>query len=373
MNRVTPLLRNPILWIFALLILAGAVAGTRLAPTIWWAYNVEKAGAFMDQGLAWPDPRLSDSLPTVTDDTALNAALGHLSAAKRWRPTHYHAYRLVGQIYLAKGDWLRAAESYRIAQALDPKQPLLGWEAGLAYEQMLAAVDGSPNTPIRDQLLAGQITVPDYDVSTPFCNDSGRVSCYVAATDFVQPYAGHPGTWDRRLPVLFQHPPAQVEQRFVIPGDQPALRFVLGLDPGVHSAGSDGATFRIWVTPETPEDAPIQLVYEGTLDARTANQGWLGGWADLSPWAGQEVVLRLGTDSGPAGDATADWVGWGDLAFTTVEAARYAALTPLANMQSAWMEAGFNKDQFVWRTDEARRTQSPERVTVWALRANRMP
>ena len=57
MNRVPPLLRNPIVWIFALLILVGAVAGTRLAPTIWWAYNVEKAGAFMDQGLAWPDPR----------------------------------------------------------------------------------------------------------------------------------------------------------------------------------------------------------------------------------------------------------------------------------------------------------------------------
>lgn len=370
MNRVPPLFRNPILWTFALLILLGAVTGTRLAPTIWWAYNVEKAGALMDTGLAWPDPRLSDSLPTVTDDAALDAALGHLAAAKGWRPTHYHAYRLVGQIYLAKGDWLRAAESYRIAQALDPNQPLLGWEAGLAYEQMLSVVDGAPNTPIRDQLLAGQITVPDYDVNTPFCNDSGRASCYVAATEFEQPYAGLPGTWAFRLPVLFQHPPAQIEQRFVVSADQPALRFVLGMDPGVRTAGSDGATFRIWVT---PSGGSIQLIYEGTLDARMARQGWQGGWADLSPWAGQEVTLHLGTDSGPAGDATADWVGWGDLAFTTVEAARYAATVPLANMQSAWKQASFNRDWFNRRTDEARRTESPERVALWGLRANRMP
>jgi hypothetical protein len=358
------------LWLFTLLLLAGIVAGTRLAPTIWWAYNVEKAGALMDQGMAWPDPRLSDSLPTVTDDAALDAALGHLAAAKRWRPTHYHAYRLVGQIYLAKGDWLRAVENYHIAQALDPKQPLLGWEAGLAYEQMLAVVDGAPNTPIRDQLLAGQITVPSYDVSTPFCNERGRVSCYVAATEFAQPYAGLPGTWALRLPVLFQHPPAQVEQRFVVPADQPALRFVLGLDPGLRTAGSDGATFRIWVT---PIGGSIQLIYEGTLDARTARQGWLGGWANLSPWAGQEVTLRLGTDSGPAGDATADWVGWGDLAFTTVEAARYAAAAPLANMQSAWSQAGLGRSWFEGRVAEAQRKESPERAALWALRTNRMP
>jgi len=370
MSRVAPVLRNPILWIFALLVAAGLLAGMRLSPYIWWAYNVEKAGALMDAGMAWPDPRLSDSLPTVTDEGALDGALGHLAAARGWRPTHYHAYRLAGQIYLARSDWPRAAETYEIARALAPKEPLPSWESGLAYEQMLSVVDGAPNTPIRDQFLAGQITVPDYAVSTPFCNDSGRISCYVAATEFEQTYAGQPGAWALRLPVLFQHPPAQVEQRFVIPPEQPALRFVLGLDPGVRSAGSDGAIFRLWVT---PPGGSIQLVYEGALDTRTARQGWLGGWADLSPWAGQEVTLRLGTDSGPAGDATADWVGWGDLAFTSVDAARYAALASLANMQSAWIQANLGKDWFNLRTDEARRTESPERVELWALRAARMP
>lgn len=374
MNRVLPWLRNPLLWLFVVLVAAGLFAGTRLAPTIWWAYNVEKAGAFMDQGMAWPEPRLSDSLPTVTDNAALDGALGHLAAARRWRPTHFHAYRLAGQIYLARQDWLNAADSLRIAQALAPKHALVGWEVGLAFEQMLAVVDGAPNTPIRDELLAGQVTVPGFGVSTPYCNDSGIASCYVAATKFEQIYAGHPGTWSVGLPVLFQHPPAQVEQRFVIAPEQSALRFVMGLDPGVRDAGSDGATFRIWVTsPNGAGSGEIELVYESTVSARSARSGWVTGWADLSAWAGQEVILRLSTDSGPAGDTTADWVGWGDLAFTTSQAARYAAAAPLAGLQSAWTQAGFDQTWLNLRLGEAERAEGPERVATWALRAARMP
>jgi tetratricopeptide (TPR) repeat protein len=105
--------------------------GWLLAPTLWWAYDVERAGQLMERGLAWPEPRRFDSLPQVRDDAALAGALAYLDDAIRRRPNHPHAYRLAGQIQTARGDWPRAAEALDRARERAPADPLLGWEASL--------------------------------------------------------------------------------------------------------------------------------------------------------------------------------------------------------------------------------------------------
>src|SRR5690348_15959356 len=69
-----------------------------LAPTLLWAYDIELAGRLIDRGLAWPEPRSSDSLPAARNEQALDQALAYLADAILQRPTHSQAYRLAGQI-----------------------------------------------------------------------------------------------------------------------------------------------------------------------------------------------------------------------------------------------------------------------------------
>src|SRR4051812_4422032 len=89
-------------WLAALLVLAVlAVLAWLLAPTLRWAYDIERAGRLIDAGLIWPAPRQAASLPQQRDQQALDRALTYLDDAIRRRPEHAHAYRLAGEIYAA--------------------------------------------------------------------------------------------------------------------------------------------------------------------------------------------------------------------------------------------------------------------------------
>jgi tetratricopeptide (TPR) repeat protein len=121
------------------------------SPTLLWAYHLTRAGALLEAGLAWPTPRLADSLPATGDAGALRAAREHLAAAERWRPDHPHAYRLAGHVALAEGDWQGAVELLEAAVARAPRNPLLGWELGLTYERLWRAEPG--DTALRDRML----------------------------------------------------------------------------------------------------------------------------------------------------------------------------------------------------------------------------
>lgn len=63
---------------------------------------------------------------------------------------------------------------------------------------------------------------------------------------------------------------------------------------------SDGVTFRVW--------ADRQMLFERHTDAKR----WLAGEADLSPFAGKEIRLRLESHPGPKHDTTCDSSYWGD-------------------------------------------------------------
>jgi hypothetical protein len=303
-----------------------------LAPMLRWAYAIERAGQRMDVGLTWPTPRQADSLPQARDAQALDQALEYLDDAMRRRPEHPHSYRLAGQVYAARADWERAAAMLNQARARAPQNPLYAWEASLIYDQMRRGAEQAPRVSLMDTLAGGNLIAPGQLVKSLFCSDKGAASCYFGRSTYIQPYAAFPNHAAAELPVLFLHPPASIHQTLLIPPTQPALSFVVGLDPVAREWRSDGATFRIWLIPPS---GTRQLVAELTLDRATALRGWVPGWADLTPWAGQTVTLALESHPGPADDLNDDWYGWGNLALTSAPAARYATLLPQQRMLQA--------------------------------------
>ena len=78
-------------------------------------------------------------------------------------------------------------------------------------------------------------------------------------------------------------------------------------DTGPTEPPSDGVTFRVW--------ANGQKRFERHTDSKT----WLPGEADLAPFAGQEIVLRLESHPGPKLDTVCDSSHWGDPAIVAGE------------------------------------------------------
>jgi tetratricopeptide (TPR) repeat protein len=321
--------RWPILVLLACILLA---LTWLVMPMLRWAYDIERAGRLMDTGLVWPTPRLADSLPQARDAQALDQALAYLDDAARRRPDHPHSYRLAGQIYAARAEWERAAAMFEHARAHAPQNPLYAWETSLIYDQMQRVVEQTPRESLMDALAGGHLIAPGQLVKSLFCSDKGAASCYFGPGTYTQPYAAFPNDAAAELPVLFLHPPASLEQTLLIPPAQPALSFVIGLDPVARKWRSDGATFRVWLI---PPGGSQQLVAEITLDRATALRGWVPGWADLTQWAGQTVTLALESHPGSADDLNDDWYGWGDIALTSATAARYATLLPKQHMIQA--------------------------------------
>ena len=295
------------------------------APVLLWAYDVERAGSQIDAGMAWPEPRLANSLPQARDRQALEQALRYLAAAIGRRPADAHAYRLTGQVYAALGDWGSAAVAYEQAIAMAPAQPLLRWEASLIYRQMQQLAKRSPRTPLTDLFATATLLAPGELVKSLFCNAGGAETCYFGRTAYRQPYAAYPDQAEMTVPVLFLHPPASLAQRITIPADRAGLHFLVGLDPVARGWATDGAVFRVWVQ---VADGQRQLAAELPIDRAMALRGWVPGWADLTPWAGQTITLILESGAGSQGDRADDWYGWGDLSLMPADTARYAALLP---------------------------------------------
>lgn len=320
----------------------------KFVPLLLWAYNVEQAGALIEQGMAWPEPRLAESLPSSRDQHKLERAAEYLSIAIRWRPEHAHAYRLLGRVHVARGEWAAAATALEQARMRAPRNPLLAWEAGLIYERMQQLINEAPFDSLLEALSTARLDAPTIAIETPFCRHGEPQSCYFGTTLFYQPYAAFPDGPMVRSQVVFLHAPAEIEQRLAIPADRTGLRFVVGLDPSARSLGTDGATFRIWVS---TEKGPKTLVYEHTIDRATALEGWVPGWADLSDWSGQTITLTFGIDAGRSGNSAGDWYGWGNIGLTTLETAQYSSLLPRLRMLEAWRAAGLSSEQIKIRSE----------------------
>lgn len=349
----------PVLLLVGLLVMPGL-------PWLLWAYNVEQAGRNMDVGLAWPQPRLVDSLPARRNDAALQSALNYLAAAIRWRPQHAYAYRLTGQIYAARQDWLKAAASFDRAQALSSGNPLPAWESALVYEQMWRIVRTTPGETIMPDLGSAPIVAPQTPIPTRFCRKGRPQTCYVGLDQWTQPYAALPDGPALGFDTLFMHPPAAVRLTRPIYADHPVLYFLLGLDPQKRASAVGSATFRVEV--ESANGAS-RRVYERTIDGATAKRGWVPGSVDLSAWAGQTVTLVFSTSSASGANPVDDWYGWGNVILTTREAAQYAMLAPEARTRQAWQAVGFDSAKFVTLGDQAWQQGRVRQGLAWYQRA----
>ncbi len=344
------------------LILPLGIALIAALPSMLWAYNIDRASRALEQGLVWPNPRRSDSLPQLRDDDALGRGLAHLAAAIHWRPTDAYAYRLAAQAYAAREEWLSAAQEAERASTLAPNNPLIAWERALVYEQLAEMVTSAPRENILSDLASVPINAPDQPIDTVYCRDGGPRTCYVDLDRYTQPYARMPDGTAITADVLFMHPPAGVALAKTIPAEAPALVFLMGLDPGTRNWNTDGATFQVWITPAAGR--PI-VAFEHTLDRATAIRGWVPGTVDLSSWAGQIVTLELRTHGGPAGNTTNDWYAWGNVAFTTNDAAQYALQLPSEQVVRNWQALGLDNRSFVSYGDEALRLKQYNHAVIW--------
>jgi hypothetical protein len=105
-------------------------------------------------------------------------------------------------------------------------------------------------------------------------------------------------------PSIFEQPPAIGSQSFIefsVPlpqGNSVAFEFAAGIDDG--AARTAPVYFSVAVNGQQVWTEAVAKGY------------WLASSLDLSPWAGQTVRLRLITDGGPAGNASA-WAAWSAL------------------------------------------------------------
>lgn len=358
--------RARIKWIL-LPVLPGALLYVLItgAPFVLWAYNIHQAGKALTLGLAWPTPRLADSLPEVRNPDELQTALGHLAAARRWQPERAYAYRLAGQIYAAQHDWLRAVHEYEQARKRDPKHPLLAWESALLYEQMQQRIETAPRETLLSKLISAPRESQDLPQGSASCWGDQPNTCFMGLETWNKPYAAAPSGLPATYDVLVMHAPGGIRLTHTINTSHPGLSFLLGLDPNVSGGQSDGATYRILI--ETAQGS--QQIYERALDRATADQGWIPDMVDLSPWAGQTVTLIFRLDGGPAGDTRDDWYGWGNVLLTTTEVARLVTYTPAARWQMALRHINNDASRFIKQGDLMLEAGAYERAVLWYQRA----
>lgn len=83
-----------------------------------------------------------------------------------------------------------------------------------------------------------------------------------------------------------------------------ALRCLLGKGDG--SDRGDGILFRIAVV----DSAGVEMI---VAERQWAEHAWTPLEADLSPWAGKSVRIKLIADVGPKDNSSGDWAAWADL------------------------------------------------------------
>jgi len=115
---------------------------------------------------------------------------------------------------------------------------------------------------------------------------------------------------DARKDALYMHPPYKTGVGYVfaafdvsLPEGRPELQFALGFRAG--SSTQDGCLFKALVL-ENGQATEVFAEQYATLNE------WAPRSADLSPFAGRDVTLKLVTDVGPADNSYSDWAAWGE-------------------------------------------------------------
>jgi len=117
------------------------------------------------------------------------------------------------------------------------------------------------------------------------------------------------------LPTITMHPPwtpigsIYCDYRLRLPDVRPLrVTFATAIrETAPTETQSDGVSFRVWASRDM-SGADSRLLFERFTDAKR----WVDGEADLSEFAGQEILLRLESHPGPANNPYCDLSYWGN-------------------------------------------------------------
>lgn len=114
--------------------------------------------------------------------------------------------------------------------------------------------------------------------------------------------------------VLFSHPPSTIEYEVRIPQGA-LLTLGIGLNPDVWSAEKgEGVSFQVNLETQTQN----HRLYSKYIDPKNnpLDRKWFNSVLDLSRFAGQQVLLKFRTSTGPSQKNIYNWAGWSNLRIT---------------------------------------------------------
>ena len=281
----------------------------------------------------------------VLDPQALQEAITHLQQAGSLS----HTWRLLGRAWLAQGNVLRSVEAMEQFAASRPEDPIGHLELAAAYVLADQRLREMEYVNLLDALQDAIVSTPGRGGETSYQTE-GWEDEYMYPTAFsLPPYYGE-------RPTLFLHAGSQVTYTVTLT-QAAVLRFGMALDPRSLDWGGDGATFEVFVDGKR--------VFLEHLGVDVAQEGWQEREVDLAAYAGQTVRLALVTTSGPVGDVTADWAGWGVPRVEATEAAAYRQVVKTRPWLAEWEKVGIRAQDFIETGETARWQGQHDRALVW--------
>ncbi len=173
----------------------------------------------------------------------------------------------------------------------------------------------SPPLQVRAVDAAAHAAVDDCSAGNPFSLLVRQVFESNAQTALVNVAAFNID--ERRIPVLFEHPPSEVSAKITVP-DGAVLSGAVALSPDVwHPDAGDGVRFVLELQP-APSAARERLLDIWTDPKNNpADRAWKSFSLDLSRFSGQKVTIFLRTE--PGADSRADSAGWAGLELKPVD------------------------------------------------------
>ncbi len=214
--------------------------------------------------------------PALSELDRIEADCPTLTVRSRFVSTHIEALAKQLDVLLATG---RHSEAERLAVQLLEYRP-----EHIKALEVLTVFD------LLHLFSAGQARVDEQYSPEP-----------VQATSFTMPGEGE------GREVILIHPPSSVTYRLTLPEGKPLLRTRLALAPESWPWGGDGATFIVRIQPVDGSPQELERIHIGNSQPEHV---WHVVELPLDDYSGQEVILSLATEAGPAGDATGDWAGW---------------------------------------------------------------
>lgn len=101
----------------------------------------------------------------------------------------------------------------------------------------------------------------------------------------------------------------------------PAAAFRAVVGKGDGSYDGDGILYKLVVVDEAGQEKVV-------AEKLVTKHEWTPIEADLSPWAGKKIRLKLISDVGPADESSGDWAGWAEMRIETLAPKLYRILDP---------------------------------------------